>query len=258
MAGNQGDDGEVDLIELAIVLWRHKWLILGSMALCCLLGLGYASYKPQLGTYTTVIGLPTAGDDAAALYAPTQALELLQSVYVPAALKAQAAPADLAVQVEHPKSTTLIKLKTRASRNAEGAVRSIHEAVTQALAAYSAEQVQNVRNGLEAKISHDQSQLELLHKLGQGPASRSSDQLSFSMATLNDEISQARQKLGSISHQKTFELARIDRSTQAPSRTLSAMLGMVLGLFFGLFLAMVLAFVAAVKTRMNQEISVKQ
>ena len=101
MLQNMGNDDEVSLIDLWLVLARRKWIIVLVMLLSVLLALFYAMSKPDVYRYfaSIEIGVMVHGDERGFLEQPESVLAKLKKSYVPEVLS-QYDTEDTAYEIE--------------------------------------------------------------------------------------------------------------------------------------------------------------
>ena len=101
MLQNMGNDDEISLIDLWLVLARRKWVILLVMLASVLLALFYALSKPDVYRYfaSIEIGVMTHGDKRDFLEQPQSVLAKLEKSYIPEVLSQYDAE-DTAYEIE--------------------------------------------------------------------------------------------------------------------------------------------------------------
>ena len=227
-------DDEIDLVDLAIALWRRKWVIIGVALVVTGVSVAYAlskGSKPSIHQYTSIFALPTLLVSSSAnknlmdafppSLSPQEATELAQQVYIPAAQKSLGVKQ--AVSVENPKDTKLLVLTS------EGPEAARHKIV----------QLQKmIIHRLDAEI---QAQIDSIHAVG------------------DQARSQARNGTGggAESHAKLFSgpgrIVVLGQEHQVPAKKKTALiivLGVILGIFAGVLTALMIGFVGTVRERL--------
>ena len=82
-------EDEISLVDLAVSLWQHKWVIVGVTVLCTLAGLAYALSKERVYEFTTTIEIGTRLVDAQvrAIEPSHNVIAKLENTYVPESIR---------------------------------------------------------------------------------------------------------------------------------------------------------------------------
>lgn len=137
--------GEVRLVDLAVILWRQRWLIVGVTAVCILLGVIYALIRPGLYEYTTTveIGTKLEGDATRPIEPPETVVSKLERNYIPEAIRTYeeemlenngGGVKRLAVRASHPRDTDLVVLSSEAPDELREYYVRLHNRIVERLA----------------------------------------------------------------------------------------------------------------------------
>lgn len=156
-------EDEISLVDLWLVLVRHRRLMGGVFLGIALLGLAVALFMPRHYDYTTAIEI--ARKDDGLLESPETVLAKLQQSYIPAVLGTEeAARDDMDIEASIPKKSQVVVLKTRAPLDAGKAVRQLHQAVVARLSSDHERSVAVSRAELQAQLQSAEGQLQALRE----------------------------------------------------------------------------------------------
>lgn len=228
--GTGGAAEEIDLVDLAIALWRRKGMIvivaLAVVVVATVFAVHRAAQAPTRA-YTSIYALPTVlmrspngggvADAMSAIMPTAELIALAQSVYVPAA-ETSMSQQGVSVGIDSPKDTRLIELKTTltATQN-QSVVATLHKQV-----------LTQMRDEINVRI-------KALKESGK------------------DTTTEARVPALSVSPGHIVMLAK-ETTTRKPSKTvLIIALGAILGVSLGVFVALFVGFWASVRQRMSAQ-----
>lgn len=120
MLQNMGNDDEISLIDLWLVLARRKWLILLVMSVSVLLALFYVMYKPDVYRYfaSIEVGVMNHGDERVFLEQPQSVLAKLKQSYIPEVLSTYESEDDeYKIEASLGQGTHIITLQGEASED---------------------------------------------------------------------------------------------------------------------------------------------
>jgi hypothetical protein len=214
-------DDEIDLVDLAVTLWRRKWIVFGVFFLVLFLALVFAyssggdeEKKIRVSSLYEIPAIVFPGADSQRIqyvYEPKALKEVVSRVYVREFARAEGSAK---IDVEIPKDTNLLALSTDLpaadESRVDGGVNN-HEEV-----------LERIEGAIEARVG----------SLLDGP--NSDGVMVFG---------------GGIVESARVESVAAD---VGPSKALIIALGAILGLFAGLFAALMVGFVSAARDRLHE------
>ena len=155
-------DDEINLVDLILMLWERKWLILGSFVIFVAAGLGYALYAPEVYEYSTVIEVGTTlknveNGDPVIIEEPASLLEKIKSSYAPVAVHTFSDEGATAIvrpkiAVSSPKNSRLIVMKSRGKKKSEEDYHLLHNLLTAAIEKDHLAVISSARRELSSKV----------------------------------------------------------------------------------------------------------
>lgn len=158
-------DDEISLVDLFLVLYRRKWVVLGTLLLCAALAVPAALLSPVKTTYTTTLkigGEPRLESNASA------ATKFRES-YIPLtqdAVKDDATLAGLSMEARAPDSSDLVILETETELPQADPVKQLHNMAAQRFIAEHQAQLDQARVAIENQIERLRLTLENLNNSG--------------------------------------------------------------------------------------------
>lgn len=155
-------DDEISLVDLFLVLYRRKWVVLGTLLLCAALAVPAALLSPVKTTYTTTLkigGEPRLESNASA------ATKFRES-YIPLtqdAVKDDATLAGLSMEARAPDSSDLVILETETELPQADPVKQLHNMAAQRFIAEHQAQLDQARLAIENQIERLRLTLENLN-----------------------------------------------------------------------------------------------
>ena len=210
-------DDEIDLVQLLLVLIKRKYLILGVLCLCIVLGGTYAFMKPKAYEYLTTIEIGSTiknleTGDIEPIEASGDVLEKVKAAYIP--LNSQnEGQENIKVTAASPKGSRLIILKSSGSESSEKAQGVIHKKIAGAVQADHLRAVQSVRQQLELRIAKQRTELDKMV---------SADLQQIKMKNLQENVQQKKRNLSSLNdEEQTYKVS----SSNAMNKLESTLLG---------------------------------
>ncbi|WP_322522336.1 Wzz/FepE/Etk N-terminal domain-containing protein [Guyparkeria halophila] len=259
-------DDEIDLIDLAVALWRRKWVVIivavviTAMAATFAFGRGDASKATSFASIYSLPKVSVDGGDEKPVVAPSAVMELSQRVFVPQALK-QDREADtgkdfqkLEVALQQPEDTSLIVIETEATETQSERITDLHKAIMGRIEKLAESEVDDLRAKLDQRIEMLETRLADAESLADSLSKTDGDlsEISLEIAEVKRELLQAELKKSSLSTGRLVELGQQRELDGGTSSTLIVALGAILGLFAGLFAALMVGFVAAARERLHE------
>ncbi|MFQ5488510.1 MAG: Wzz/FepE/Etk N-terminal domain-containing protein [Gammaproteobacteria bacterium] len=145
-------EDEISLVDLWLVLVKHKRVMAAIFFTIAILGLVYALLIPRVYTYATSIEIARSEDKL--LDSPDTVLAKLQESYIPFVLKEnESADGDrLKISAKIPKKSDLIVLESKAPEGADQRVQALHQEVVQLIAADHGSTISAARAELQAQL----------------------------------------------------------------------------------------------------------
>jgi len=210
-------DDEIDMIQLILMLIKRKYLILGVLGLCILLGGTYAFIKPKVYEYLTTIEIGSTiknleTGDIEPIEASGEVLEKVKAAYIP--LNSQKkGQENVKVTASSPKGSRLIILKSSGPEGSEKAQGAIHKKIAEAVQDDHLRAVKSVRQQLELRIAKQRTDLDKMV---------SAALLQIKMKNLQEDIQQKKRNLSSLNdEEQTYRVS----SSNAMNKLKSTLLG---------------------------------
>ena len=197
-----GQEDEISLIDLWLILVKRKVLITAIILCAVLLGIAWAWYKPANYVYTTTIEIGKTiattgnGPESRLTEVPDTALAKLTNGYIPEVLNRYVAkhrgPLNrYKVDANIPKDSNVIVLKSSGSAQDRAVYDAIHSSIVASLAADEVPQLSTTRNQLNTLLA--KAGIELQHLKdpsamtdGQGELEAKLGDLKSKLAEVND------------------------------------------------------------------------
>ena len=160
---------EISLVDLALVVWRHRRAALAMLLAVIVAGVAVALLTPKKYTYSTTIEIGSRVEDGriAPVEAPDTVLAKLRESYIPQARRRylEAHPGiekRFAVEARVPKGSQLVVLESTAPAEDGAAYRQIQEQAVQALVADHGRVFEGQRQSLVLAKQRAESGLQAL------------------------------------------------------------------------------------------------
>ncbi len=265
-------DDEIDLVDLALALWRRKSVVIAVALVVTALAAIYAFGRGEVAqatSFASIYSLPTTYDgegEGRYVIEPGAVMELTQRVFVPKSLKEnrqadqEENSEDLEITLDQPKNTSLIVVETEATEAQGDRVMALHDSIIGRITALVESEVDELQTKLDRRIEMLQTRLASVESLAESVGRSGGD-----VSDISAEVSEARKDLLSAELQKSslnsgrlVELGQQRELDGGPSSTLIIALGAILGLFAGLFAALMANFVAAARERLHGELDTEE
>ncbi|MCL7743671.1 Wzz/FepE/Etk N-terminal domain-containing protein [Guyparkeria hydrothermalis] len=257
---------EIDLIDLAIALWRRKWVVIVVMVFITALTALYAFGRGEVAvptSYASIYNLPKVSVDSGdekPVIAPSAVMELSQRVFVPQALardreaNAEKDAEKLEVDLEQPKGTALIVVETEANQAQAERVNALHQSIMGRIEKLVESEVDDLRVRLDQRVEMLQTRLANAESLADSLAQTEGDlaDISSEIAEVKTDLLLAELQKASLSTGRLVELGQQREMEKGLSSALMLALGVTLGLFAGLFAALMVGFVSAARERLHE------
>ncbi len=263
---------EIDLVDLALALWRRKWLVVSVTLAVVVLAALYAFARGEAvkaTSFASIYSLPKTvdqrGDDRYVIE-PGAVMELTQRVFVPKSLtEERAANAsgdlhDLEVKLDQPKETSLIVLETEATEGDSKRVEALHESITDRIGVLVQGEVDDLRAKLDRRIEMLETRLANAESLAESLSQAGGDlaDISLELTEIKKDLLSAELEKSSLGNGRLVELGQQRELDGGVSSTLIVALGAILGLFAGLFAALMANFISAARERLHGEHEVEE
>lgn len=168
-------DDEIDLAELALIVWRRRRIVLAVMLLALLAGAAFAFLLPRAYEYKAVIAIGTqtlmdteGGQKIVPLEDSGTVLSKLQDAYIPAAI-AEAIQEDgsltrMKIDASVPKGAAVVILSAKAPKALESVYLGVMSAAAQELIADHAPIIEAKKIGLRLAIESKRTELDDLDR----------------------------------------------------------------------------------------------
>lgn len=154
---------EIDLVDLWLILARHKWLILTTTVLLTLAGWGYSLTQKEKYTFSTSVDVgrtfSEGQEGSVTLIEPVETIQAkLTESYIPMvrgrfAAEGKFAQAGVGLKVSVPKGTHLLVLQSQGPLEKQEIHREVHEAVLKALQNEHQQLTGDLRKRLETSLA---------------------------------------------------------------------------------------------------------
>jgi uncharacterized protein involved in exopolysaccharide biosynthesis len=168
-------DDEIDLAELALIVWRRRRIVLAVMLLALLAGAAFAFLFPRAYEYRAIIAIGTqtlmdtgGGQKIVPLEDTGTALSKLKDAYIPAAI-AEAIQEDgsltrMKIDASVPKGAAVVTLSAKAPKTLESVYLGVMSAAAQKLIADHARIIEAKKIDLRLDIERKRSELDDLDR----------------------------------------------------------------------------------------------
>ncbi|MBK8163332.1 MAG: hypothetical protein IPK65_09345 [Gammaproteobacteria bacterium] len=157
-------DDEISLVDLWLVLARHRRLIAAIVALTVVLGIAIAALKTDSYSYTTTIQIARVGDGL--LEEPVTLLAKLNESYIPfisqQRLQAEPDTRRIKVSAEIPKDSTLILMRSEGDLADQEIHFNVHKQILDRLAQDHNPEVDVIKLSMENDLNRIRNQLDKL------------------------------------------------------------------------------------------------
>ncbi|MCL7751327.1 Wzz/FepE/Etk N-terminal domain-containing protein [Guyparkeria hydrothermalis] len=263
-------DGEIDLVDLALALWRRKWVVVGVALLITGLAAVYTLTRDagaaEDGTFSSIYEVPSYasnGQNERMLVEPAALEDVVRRVYLPKARQALEASAgsqeskvfDFGVEVSSPDKGGYLVLETQGGLAKNDRIRDLHRAVLASVSAHAkekktefAERIAGEIHAVEEQIRETQDLVDSLRGEAGGLA-----EVALQLSRLKEKLSTLKLSQSSMKDGEVVALAQQSDRSEGISSALIVALGAILGLFAGLFAALMANFIAAARERLHGE-----
>lgn len=168
-----GDSDEISLVEVWLVLVRHKWTIIGIFLFVLGVGSVYAfirspnyMYSTSVEIGTTLVDTKGAGLQPQLIEPPAAVQAKLESSYVPIVLNKfrDEKPSNFLpdIEIKVPKDSQIVILRSRGKVGDEEIVKNLHQQVVQELITDHKRQLRFPREQLDGALAQEQLKLNAL------------------------------------------------------------------------------------------------
>ena len=212
-------DDEIDLVSLAWILIRWKYLILIVFVLSVVVGAVLAFLRqPQYDYITTIeIGSTITNletGDVRLIESSGEVLEKIKAAYIPLNSHDQSAN-NIKVTASSPKGSRLILLKSSGSEVSETDHRALHNKIADAVENDHLRRIQPAREQLESRIAMIKTDLDKM---------MSKDLIEIKKKSLLENVQEKKRDLSSLTDQeRTFEVASANALNKLESALLDAL-----------------------------------
>jgi uncharacterized protein involved in exopolysaccharide biosynthesis len=195
-AASLRSDDEIDLIDLLIILIRHKWAAAGVFGLTVFVGAMFAFLKPETFTYTTSIQI--ANGVSGLIEPPGTVLAKLNESYIPFSLHAarEQSPGSDAIKITAriPKDSQIISLESFGARDDQARHARLHQAVIDQLIRDHNRVLDAIRLNLQAEADRVRRQLDAI-KSEDALLQERAKKLDEQEASLQSQIAEVRKRI---------------------------------------------------------------
>ncbi|WP_321372035.1 Wzz/FepE/Etk N-terminal domain-containing protein [uncultured Desulfuromusa sp.] len=212
-------DDEIDLVSLAWILIRWKYLILIVFVLCVVVGAVLTFLRqPQYDYITTIeIGSTITNletGDVRLIESSGEVLEKIKAAYIPLNSHDQSAN-NIKVTASSPKGSRLILLKSSGSEVSETDHRALHNKIADAVENDHLRRIQPAREQLESRIAMIKTDLDKM---------MSKDLIEIKKKSLLENVQEKKRDLSSLADQeRTFEIASANALNKLESALLDVL-----------------------------------
>lgn len=263
-------DDEIDLVDLALALWRRKWIVVGVALLVTALAVVFALTRggvdARSATFSSVYEVPSYaknGDREEMLVEPVALEDVVQRVYLPEARQTLEATVEseqdkvfnFNVEVSSPDKGSYLILETQDSVVRNERIRNLHRAVLESVSAHADERktefaarIASDIDAVKEQIRETQNLVDSLRGEAGGLA-----EVALQLSRLKEKLSSLELLQSSIKDGEIVALAQQSDRDDGVSSALIVALGVILGLFAGLFAALMANFIAAARERLQDQ-----
>ncbi|MDR9469428.1 Wzz/FepE/Etk N-terminal domain-containing protein [Marinospirillum sp.] len=243
-------DDEISLIDLAKILIKRRWWVMGVGGIVILLALVFALIKPDSYQLVTVYQMAEK-EPGDSLRPASQLIEQAQSLYWPEVRRnylqnnnLESMPFEL--EITNPEKTVLITLVTKASKKEQPEVVQLHSKVLDRLKAYDHKMLESYREQQERQKTNVENLLELA-------SSSSAEKATELVASYTDRLFNIEDSLARLSAPEIVQTALATEKSNTLSSKLILALGVVLGGIMGVMAAFIVEFAARVRQSLKEE-----
>ncbi|WP_158611869.1 Wzz/FepE/Etk N-terminal domain-containing protein [Guyparkeria sp. SCN-R1] len=261
-------DDEIDLVDLALALWRRKWTVVIVAVVITALAAVFAFARGETAkpaSFASIYSLPKTFDESGEgrfVIEPGAVMQVSQRVFVPKSLKEdqKANPPEefreLEVTLDQPEDTALVVLETEATAAEAKRVEVLHESITDRIASLVEGEIEELRGKIERRIEMLETRLANAESLAESLAQAGGDlaDISLEISEVKADLLAAELQKSSLNGGRLVELGQ-QRELEGISNPLIMALGGILGLFAGLFAALMANFIAAARERLQDQAS---
>lgn len=201
---------EIDLVDLLLLLARHKWLILITMILVTVAGLGYSLTQQEKFTFSTSIDVgrffSEGRDGSVALIEPIETIQAkLMGSYIPMirgrfAAEGRLDKASVGLSVSIPKGSNLLILESKGPLENQEIHREVHKATLTALQEDHRQLTGDLKKRLETALAKASLKLAEME-----------DPRLFAIREkeLNDQVDNSKRNLENLAEKRTMITASI-------------------------------------------------
>lgn len=246
-------DDEISLVDLAKILIRRRWWLIGTSVVIVLLALAFVlltrgDYEHQ---YTTVYQLAET-EPGEPIRSAQSVIQEVQSLYWPRFRReyreennVSAIPFEL--NIENPANTTLITLRSNASEETREQITQLHQTILDQIIMTQQASLERRKAQLEQSIERTAGLLERVENSDTEAAVELASNYSERMIELENE-------LNNLAEGEVLEtVVQGERQYSTLSGKMILALGIILGGIFGLVAAFVAEFVFRVKESLKAE-----
>lgn len=252
-------EDEISLVDLALVLIKRRWWVIGSGAVVFAVALTYALLMRGEPSYQMVtIYEPAQYIDEKGQEQPIQStnnlIQRLQTVHWPELRRAYVAEhSDLDVMpfeldVSNPADTHLISMTTPAEESNQDEVEQIHRRLLAPIIDTQREKIENRQRQLQSQVVQLQNQMKTVEA-----AYFESDSAAQIYARLSDQLFGVESELESLGEGEVVKYAARGDAADGQSSALILALGLILGGMIGVMAAFLAEFGSRVRHAMKEE-----
>ncbi len=268
-------DDEIDLVDLALALWRRKWIVVGVAVLITGLAVAYALTRDDGATgqetFSSVYEVPSFannGDTEKMLVEPVALEDVIRRVYLPKAHQTLEASAggqegqvfDFDVELSSSDKGGYLILETQGGVAANRRIRDLHRAVLENVTAYVNEKTTKFSARIASEIVAVEEQIQETQALVDSLRGEAGGlaEVVLQVSRLKEKLSSLKLVQSSIKEGEVIALAQQSNQEGGVSSALIVALGAILGLFAGLFAALMANFISAARERLHGEHEVEE
>lgn len=244
-------DDEISLVDLAKILIRRRWWLIGTAGVIVLLALVFAllNRSDEVHQYTTVYQLAEI-EPGEPINSAESIIQQIQSLYLPRYSREYQKDNNVSglpfgLTMENPSGTTLITIRSNASEETKDQIAKLHQAI-----------IDKVFENQQAILDRRKEQLEQSIKRVSDLIERvenSESEATFELASrYADRMIDLEDELNNLTEGELLEIAA---QGERQYGTVSGKLILVLGVFLGIIAGIIMAFFAEFVVRVRESIS---
>ncbi|EHJ93085.1 hypothetical protein [Vreelandella boliviensis] len=245
-------DDEISLVDLAIILIRRRWWLIGTAGVIILLTLAFALLTHGDPEYQyTSIYQQTEAEPGRPLTSSASVIQQMESLDWPnyqrrykEENKVEILPFDL--EINNPDNTTLVTLNSTATVKNRDQVLNLHETLLGSVIERQQQVLERKQSQLERSIERTSTQLERVENTD----SEASIELAANYA---DRLFQLERELENLTEGEVIEYAARGEEVEGISSIMILVLGIVLGGIAGIMMAFFVEFVCRVRESLAAE-----